>query len=134
MRAKICKHVYCEQEDHWDNVVELVGPYNIGALEDINDWASHIYLFHYDPKTEKFVQMFGHERFDASFAGLFPEGQYTSDDIKRHHVDKGGFNHAASSMIVPNGLYAQIFKSDYFSGESMIIEGPREVDFVYGDI
>lgn len=75
VRIKICKHENCAEEDHWDSVVEILGPYNSAELiDDLNDWASHVFLFHYDPNTEKYVQAFGSERFEIGYAGIFPEG------------------------------------------------------------
>lgn len=56
VRAKICKNCNCEGADQWDTVIDIVGPYNVGAMIDgTNDWASHIILYKYDPKKEKYV-------------------------------------------------------------------------------
>lgn len=130
----ICKHKNCGASDHWDNVIDVLGPYNAAFLFDgIDNWASHIFIYPYDPKTEKYVQLFHRDRYDASFMGIFPLGQYDSEDIKHHHVDKGGYWAATSSVIVPSGLTVTLFKGDYYSSESLTLIGPRMVDFVNGD-
>lgn len=37
-------------------------------------------------------------------------------------------------MIVPEGLVVTIYKDDYFRGESWIVEGPKLVDFINGEV
>eukprot|EP00347_Sterkiella_histriomuscorum_P016467 403353067 len=135
VRAKICKHKNCKDESHWDTVLDILGPYNAAQMFDgTNDWASHIWIFPYNPQTEKYVQLFSGQNFDVSHAGIFSVGQYDSDDIKHHHVDKGGYKGAASSMIVPDGLTVTLFKNDYYNGEQLTIQGPKRMDFVSGEV
>ena len=43
VKAYLCENVNCDGWGDWWRVVEVVGPYNAGALVDgINDWVSHI--------------------------------------------------------------------------------------------
>eukprot|EP00347_Sterkiella_histriomuscorum_P002187 403369131 len=133
VRAKICKHKYCQDESHWDTVIDILGPYNAPQMYDTNDWASHIWIYPYNPQTEKYVQLFSKENFDVSHAGIFPVGFYNSDDIKSHHIDKGGYEGSASSMIVPDGLTLTIFQNDRFSGQFLTFQGPIKADFVIGE-
>eukprot|EP00347_Sterkiella_histriomuscorum_P018154 403346588 len=135
VRVKICKDAGCESEDHWDKAIEVLGPYNTATMQDgINDWASHIVLYPYDPKTDLYVQGFSRERYESGHAGLFAEGQYTSDDIKRHHLDKGGYGGALTSIVVPEGLIVTLFSQDYYGGNRVTIQGPKSYDMANGDI
>jgi hypothetical protein len=75
VRAKICKHKYCQDESHWDTVMEIVGPYNApDMIQGTNDWASHLYIYPYNPVTDKYVQVFSKERYEVGHAGLFSIG------------------------------------------------------------
>eukprot|EP00347_Sterkiella_histriomuscorum_P019757 403340404 len=135
LRVRICKHAYCDSEDHWDNALNVLGPYNTATMQDgVNDWASHILIYPYDPKTELYVQGFSRERYESGHAGIFPEGSYTSDDIKRHHIDKGHHGGALTSLVVPQGLIVTLFKDDYYGGERVTFEGPKSYDMANGDL
>lgn len=47
VRAKLCKNANCAGDKDWDGAVEIVGPYSINYLDDINDWISHIEISPY---------------------------------------------------------------------------------------
>ena len=129
VRVKMCSNAGC-RGNSWSDAIEIVGPYHQPNIDSYNDWASEIQLFPYSPQKEKFVQVFGDQRFDADQAGLFPAGDYTSEDIKSRHIDKGGYGGAASSMLVPAGMIVTIFNRDYYDGDSLSILGPAMVDLM----
>eukprot|EP00347_Sterkiella_histriomuscorum_P004771 403359170 len=134
VRAKICKHEACGDDSHWDTVIDILGPYNAAQMFETNDWASHMWIFPYNPQTEKYVQLFSGQRFDVSHSGIFPVGQYDSDDIKFHHVDKGGHWGAVSSIIVPDGLTVTFFNDNYYNGGQLTVIGPKHLDFVQDNV
>eukprot|EP00347_Sterkiella_histriomuscorum_P014316 403361339 len=135
LRVRICKHAGCGSEDHWDNALDVLGPYNTATMQDgVNDMASQIQIYPYDPKTDLYVQGFSRERYESGHAGLFAEGQYTSDDIKRHHIDKGGHGGALTSIVVPDGLIVTLYKGDFYGGERVTIQGPKSYDMANGDL
>ena len=129
MRALICENENCKDADSdWGRAVEIIGPYNEGEMQDINDWADHIRLYPYDAKQEPLVQAFGNHKFGLGHAGLFGVGEYTGDDFKNHHVDKGGYSGAISSLVIPSGLFAILYKDNFYKGDSVTIKGPNIVD------
>lgn len=115
IKVKMCQLANCHDDHEWSNAVELVGPYNSGFLYDArNDFASHIIIEDYDARNYPVVSFFGRERFEISTAGVFREGTYNGEDIKRHHLDKGGYGWAISSFKIPPGLYTTIYRGDHF--------------------
>ena len=116
----MCIDPHCDNSHEWGNTVEFVGPYNAGYLiEGVNDWASHIRIYPYDPINEPRVSVFDGWRFEIGHAGTFLPGSFTNEDLKNHHIDKGGYRGAISSMYVPAGLFAEVFNNDNFRGESL---------------
>jgi hypothetical protein len=54
VRAVFCKNKYCKDIEDWDASIEIVGPYNApDMIEGTNDWASHVYIYPYNPEKEK---------------------------------------------------------------------------------
>eukprot|EP00347_Sterkiella_histriomuscorum_P004223 403361274 len=121
VRVKLCGYQNCQRDDVWSNEIDIVGPYNVAEIFDkLDNWTRHVKIFSYNATTEKYVQAFGYERFQIGFAGLFGPGQFDSKDLNLHHVQD-----------IPDGLIATLYKSDYFTGESLIIQGPKFVDFFH---
>eukprot|EP00347_Sterkiella_histriomuscorum_P012974 403366499 len=134
VRVKLCAYQNCQKDEQWKYSIDIVGPYNVAELFDhIDNWTRHVKLFKYNETTEKYVQTFGYERFQLGYAGLFGPGQYDSKDMNLHHMQEGGHNHnhATQSLIIPDGLIATLYKSDYFTGESLTFQGPKAIDFVH---
>ena len=121
VRMKLCMNNHCEGENQWYNAIEMVGPYNSGVINEVEDRASHIYLYHYDPKTEKYVKMFSYPRFEGSFMGIFGVGHYTSNDILNHHLDWPGNPLAVSSFVVPEGVYLRMYRENDYVGETFTV-------------
>ena len=130
VRLKMCID-YCENTEWW-KTIELVGPYNTGAVQGINDAISHILIYPFDSAKEKYVEMFG-DWWDVSHSGLFPVGEYLSSDFYAHHVEGGGTGGSVTCILIPSGVYIQIFKSDNYMGESMILQGPQMVSLIDGN-
>jgi hypothetical protein len=130
VRAMICSNSGCQ--GGWDQVQDVVGPYNNPNVGSFNDWTTEIRLFPYNAKTDKYVQVFGNGRYEADQAGLFPLGEYNSYDIMARHIDRGGYPAAASSMKIPAGFRVTIYNGDNFSGERREILGPKDLDFIEG--
>lgn len=76
----MCKNRNCDDDWKWDGAIDIVGPYNEGKIEDIDNWISHIRLYPHDPNTEKYVQAFSQAYFGTGHAGIFGIGDYTNED------------------------------------------------------
>ncbi len=114
VRARLCQNTNCAGEDsRWDSAIDIVGPYTVNQLEDINDWISHIKLFPYNPDEEIFVQAFSLPEYGVGHAGLFPLGNFSSPDILKKHLNLPGNHGSISGMVVPNGYVAIIYDKDY---------------------
>ncbi len=74
VKAHLCKNAHCAGDSEWDGAVDIIGPYSINNLEDINDWISHIKISTYSPFGDQFVQAFSLPEFNVGHAGLFPPG------------------------------------------------------------
>jgi hypothetical protein len=133
VRVKLCEHGNCAGSD-WYNALELVGPYNENFMVGVNDWVSYIEVTKYDPINEPRVQLFGSSNYDLNRAGTFLEGVYTTADLKNMHIDRAGYNGAASGISVPYGLTAWLFKRDdcdpgFNPSDYMSVVGPENADF-----
>ena len=130
VRLKMCIDG-CENNEWW-KTIELVGPYNTGAVQGINDAISHILIYPYDSAKEKYVEMFD-DGWDVSHTGLFTVGEYLSGDFYAHHVEGGGTSGSVTSIIIPSGLYIQVFNEDNYMGSNIIIMGPNMVNLLDGN-
>lgn len=61
--------------------------------------------------------IFSNANYELGFAGLFKPGRYNTDGIKFHHIDHAGNDGAASSLVIPSGMIATLFKGPYFGGD-----------------
>ena len=130
---KICKSLDCAQENEIDNAAEVVGPYTINKLEQvtINDKVLCIKLYQYDESDldQARVTIFGRHNYALPYAGTFVVGDYNLDDLKANHIDAPGTTNSAKSMRIPAGLSVYLYKNDHQVGDSILINGPKTIDF-----
>jgi hypothetical protein len=101
----------------------IVGPYNTGFLVDYKDlYINHAMVFPHDSKTEPLVQLFVKPRFECGNCGVFKPGVYSYEDMVAHQVNYVG------SLSIPEGIRVVLYAENHFTGPSIAIDGPRDVD------
>ncbi|CDW73163.1 UNKNOWN [Stylonychia lemnae] len=131
IRVKFCKYrdgVWWG----WSDNFEVVGPYNEPYFIP-SDTVSYIEVYPYDENTEPRVTIIGGQlsKFDRS--GTFLQGRYLTQDLQWNGIDRPRNNGGASAIIVPANMGIQVFKNDFFEGESITFKGPNKIDLIAYD-
>ncbi|CDW88789.1 UNKNOWN [Stylonychia lemnae] len=128
LRVKFCQYKDCVWWG-WSDSFEVLGPYNEPYFIPY-DSVSYIEVYSYDEKTEPRVTIIGGEirQFDRS--GTFLPGRYLTEDLQKNGIDRPRYGGGASAILVPANMGIQIYKNDFFEGETITFKGPDQIDLI----
>ena len=128
VRAKFCRHT-CP--GNHVNSFDVVGPYNINDLDEMDNTISNLVTNPYDESdlTDARVQLFGKADYACPYCGVFAVGEYLTADLYSNHIGNPGTTYAAKGIKVPSRMTARVYPQDNYGGQEFVFDGPVTLQF-----